>query len=267
MVHNGKSQGSNMTCVILDDGLVFFDCSLFTQIGMVFRKKMEEEYNRKTIALVLTHGHVDHFFGMNAFADVPIISSVKAKRMFTYQLGIDYEKYQTNFMSVFPLFDKAIASAELRMPSVWFDGELQLGSGDNRLILRDAGGHSECSIYGYFEKDKVLIAGDDIQVDYHLYFGDQTGNLNDWVKTLKVWEEMDLEKVCGGHGPVTDKNYISATRSFLEELQATLVKLKAKNAGIEEVLETVNAIEPYWPKNLEKPTWYDQSIRGVYGRM
>ncbi len=267
MVQHDKDQGSNMICVVLDDGLVFFDCSLFVEIGQEFRKTMEEKYQRKTLALVQSHAHSDHFFGMDAFKDVPYITTTNAKRMFEFQLSIDYQKYKEGYMQVFPRFDKALESAKFRMPSIWFDGELELGSGDSKLILRNAGGHTECSIYAYFEKEKVLLAGDDIQVDYHPYFGDQTGSLKDWVDVLKVWETMDIDHVCAGHGPLTDKTYITKARVFFEELEAKFRELKSRNASEEEVLKEINTIEKYWPTSLQKPGWYDASIIGIYRRM
>ena len=264
MVHNEKAQGSNMVCVALDDGLVFFDCSLFTEISQAFRMDMEKKYNLRTLALVHTHAHVDHFLGMNAFKDVMAIASLNAKRMFATQLGIDFVKYKEGYKSVFPLFEEALKSAIVKQPTVWFDQSLEIGSGDNRLILKNAGGHSECSIYGYFEKEKVIITGDDIQVGYHLYFGDPSGDLNEWIATLGKWEEMDVSYVCAGHGPLTDKTYISATRIFLEELVLKLNKLKEKDASIDEVLEVINEINAYWPSDIEKPGWYDAAIKGVY---
>ncbi len=267
MVHNEKEQGSNMICIALDDGLVFFDCSFFTEIGQEFRRAMEKKYKRKAIALVQSHFHVDHFFGMAAFEDLPYISSLKAKRMCEGQLAIDFAKYKEGYMRVFPNFDKALESAKFRAPTVWFEGEYMLGSGDSKLILRDAGGHSKCSIYAYFEKEKVILVGDDVQVNYYPYYGDPTGNLNDWVSILKSWEEMEIDHVCAGHGPATDKAYITTTRVFFENLVAKLQELKDRDAGIEEVLAEVNALEQYWPDTQEKPGWYDYSIKVVYSKI
>ncbi len=267
IIQNEKDLGSNMACIALDNGLVFIDCSFFTEIAAEFRRKMEEKYQRKTLALVQSHAHTDHFFGMDAFNDVPYIASAKAEPMFAAQLGIDYEQYKEGYTRIFPKFDKALESAKLRMPDFWFDGELVLGSGKNELRLGHAGGHTAGSIYAYFENEKVIFVGDDIQVDYHLYFGDQTGDINQWIKILAFWEDMEIEKVCGGHGPVTDKDYLTKTRLFLENLQAKLLDLKAAGADQETVLREVNALDNYWPKELEKPNWYDAAIWSVYSRM
>lgn len=266
MVHNEKAQGSNMTCIALDDGLVFFDCSLFTEVGQKFRADMEQKYERKTLALVQTHAHSDHFFGMGAFEDVPIIASAKAQSNFNQQLAIDFEKYKNNYKSVFPRFDKALESAKLRQPNIWFEQELVLGSGDSKLILRDASGHTDCSIYAYFEKEKVIVTGDNVQVGYYPYFGDQSGNLYDWINVLKVWEGMDIKYVCAGHGPVTNKDYIAKTRSFFEKLMAKFEMLHSKAADLQQIVSEVHKLEKYWPESNPKPGWYDPAIVRAYNK-
>ena len=67
--------GSNISCVALDDGLVFFDAGLSTRTAAAFRREMEEAFHRPTVALVLTHAHLDHLLGMAAFDDVPVYAA------------------------------------------------------------------------------------------------------------------------------------------------------------------------------------------------
>jgi len=64
-----NERGSNITCIALDDGLVFVDTGLSTEVAADFRKTMEARFKRPTQALLLTHGHLDHIFAMGAFAD------------------------------------------------------------------------------------------------------------------------------------------------------------------------------------------------------
>ena len=58
--------GSNLTCIALDDGLVFVDTGLVTDIAADFRTAMEQRFKRPTKYLSLTHGHIDHIFAMAA---------------------------------------------------------------------------------------------------------------------------------------------------------------------------------------------------------
>jgi glyoxylase-like metal-dependent hydrolase (beta-lactamase superfamily II) len=264
MLQNEKQFGSNITCVELDNGLVFFDCCLFKERAAKFRSDMESKYKKNTLALVLSHSHIDHFFGMSAFEDVPVIASYSSEANYVRQLKIDYPQYVEGYKNVFPKFDEALKDAKLFMPSVWYDKEMTLGSGESKLIILNTGGHSICSSYALFEKESVIVAGDNLQAEYHPYFGDRTGDLLVWISTLKSWEEMNVSNFCPGHGPNVDLNYLTSTRVFFEDLYNLLVEFKKQNIAIEEIVISDKMPEGYWPKELPKPGWYNPSIAFVY---
>lgn len=264
LLHSEKVHGSNMACVSLDDGLVFIDCTLFTEIAARFREDMEKKFHKKTLALVMTHAHIDHFFGMAAFSDVKVIAAETSKELFQRQLNIDFEERVEGYERVFPKFGKALEAAKPFLPTEWFGKETALGSGKNQLIFRNTGGHSSGSSYGYFPSEKVLIAGDLVQVDQHAYFGDPTTDMNAWIGALKKWEGMTVEKVCPGHGRAVDKSYLVSIRVFFEDLISALKKLKEENMPVEEVVRHSSLPKGYWPDGLEKPSWYDYAIAVVY---
>jgi hypothetical protein len=85
-----------------------------------------------------------------------------------------------------------------------------------------------------------------------------------WIETLKKWEDMDLQKVCPGHGRVVDEAYLTATRTYFEELVTILKKLKSNGASVREAVVHPDLPEGYWPKDLEKPAWFDPSVAGLY---
>lgn len=264
LLQNDKKYGSNIVCVALTDGLVFFDCSLFKSRAYQFRKDMEEKFHKNTLALVLTHSHIDHIMGMDAFSDLPIIACNTSQPLIEQQLQINFVQYVEGYKSVFSEFDEALKDYRLFMPNVWFEKELILGSGNSKIIIRNTGGHSVCSSYAYFEKDSVIIAGDNLQAEYHPYFGDRTGNMPVWIETLQSWEGMNISYFCPGHGPKVNMDYLTGTRIFFEDLYTTLVELKKQNMPIEEVIKYNKFPVGYWPKELEKPGWYDPSVAFIY---
>jgi len=84
--------GSNITCLATEEGLYFVDCGLNTELAGQFRKNMEKKFAKKTVALLLTHAHIDHFFGMGAFSDVKVISSETGKNLWDRQLSIEFNE-------------------------------------------------------------------------------------------------------------------------------------------------------------------------------
>jgi glyoxylase-like metal-dependent hydrolase (beta-lactamase superfamily II) len=264
MLHNQKIHGSNVTCLATDDGLVFVDCGLFTDRVAAFRSAMEEKFGKKTIALVLTHAHTDHFFGMGAFSDVPVLAAAAEKPLFERQLSIDFQEHVEGYKKVFPLFDEALKTAKPFAPTRWFEGETTIGTGKHPVTIRRTGGHTTGCSYVVMAEEGVLVAGDNLQVDYHPYFGDPTNDMPVWIETLKQWEGMDLGKFCPGHGTVVDKPYVTATREYFEQLVAALTKLKSEKVPIREAVSHPDLPKGYWPADLEKPGWFEPAVAGLY---
>lgn len=264
LLESKKLYGSDIVCAALNEGLVFIDCGLFTSRAKKFRSDMEEKYGKKTLALFLTHAHIDHFFGMGAFNDVSVISSYASEAMFSQQLQIDFSKYVANYEGVFPKFGDALKEANLFLPNMWFDKEMTLGTANDKLILKNTGGHTICSSYAYYIKDSVIMGGDNLQAEYYPYFGDPSGNMESWIETLKEWESLPVKHFCPGHGPSVDIEYITSTRIYFEEFYNSLIELKRINTPIEEVIAYDKFPEGYWPEELERPGWFNYSIGVVY---
>jgi len=264
MLQNEKVHGSNMTCMATDGGLVFVDCGLFTGITARFRKDMEAKFDKKTIALFLTHAHTDHLFGMGAFADVPVVAAAAEKPMFEQQLSVDFQSRVESYKRIFPLFDEALKTAEPFMPTKWFEDEITFGSGKNQIVITRTGGHTAGSSYALMPSQGVLVAGDNVQVDYFPYFGDRTGDMTVWIETLEQWEGMDLQSVCPGHGRVVDGAYVTAVREYYQALVAALRKLKSEGVPVQEAVSHPSLPEGYWPEGSEKPGWFDPAVAGVY---
>lgn len=264
MLENLKVHGSNITCLATDDGLVFVDCGLFTDIAARFRKDMEARFERKTLALFLTHGHTDHFFGMGAFADVPVVAAAAEKPLFEHQLSIDFQSHVEGYKRIFPLFDQALETASPFAPTKWFDEEMTFGTGESRVIIRRTGGHTAGCSYALMTSQGILVAGDNVQVEQYPYFGDRTGDMTVWIETLEHWEGMDLQNICPGHGRVVGAAYVTAVREYYQKLVAVLEKLKSEDVPVQEAVSHPDLPEGYWPEDLEKPGWFEPAVAGLY---
>jgi glyoxylase-like metal-dependent hydrolase (beta-lactamase superfamily II) len=264
MLQNTKAHGSNITCLVTDDGLVFVDCGLFTEIAARFRSDMEARFGEKTLALFLTHAHTDHFFGMGAFADVPVVAAEAERPLFERQLSIDYQSRVEGYKRIFPLFDQALETAAPFAPTEWFDEETTFGDGESRVVIRKAGGHTAGCSYAILSSDGVLVAGDNLQVDQFPYFGDRTGDMAVWIATLKQWEAMNLQSFCPGHGRAVDKAYVTEVRVYFEKLVATLRRLKSEGVPLQEAVNHPDLPAGYWPNELEKPGWFDPAVAQLY---
>jgi glyoxylase-like metal-dependent hydrolase (beta-lactamase superfamily II) len=257
--------GSNLTCIALDDGLVFVDSGLDTEVAAEFRKAMEQQFDRPTKYLILTHGHLDHILAMGAFDDVGVVAAAAEKPLFERQLAIEFdEKTTAAYTQIFPTFADVIGSARPFAPTVWVEQGWAFGSRDSHIFFATTGGHTTGSSYVYFPAERVLVTGDLVQVDKHPYFGDPTTDLPRWIKALKDWYAMNPAKICPGHGRVVERGYLQLEWEFFENLILTMRQLKIENVPIEEAVNDPNIPTGYWDEDLPEPGWWKHCLALCY---
>ena len=84
--------GANITCLATNGGLYFVDCGLNTELALRFRQDMEKKFHKKTLALLVTHPHFDHFLGMGAFSDVQVVAAKPGESLWKRQLAIEFNE-------------------------------------------------------------------------------------------------------------------------------------------------------------------------------
>ena len=254
--------GSNISCVALDDGLVFFDTGLSTRTAAAFRREMEARFQRPAVALVLTHAHLDHLFGMAAFDDVPVYAAESGRPRWERFVAIEWdERAIAGYAAVFPTLPDEIADAELRLPTEWFSDELVLGAGENEIRIRRTGGHtvdSSSVVVG-----GVVIAGDLVQARRRPYFGEPDTDFSAWIGALRVWEELEVDAICPGHGPVIEPAELRSMRLWFEGAVAAAEKLKDGGASLEEFAARDGLPPGYWPEDAA-PRWWGYCLKRLY---
>ena len=257
--------GSNLTCIALDNGLVFVDTGLDTAVAAEFRKAMEQRFDRPTTHLLLTHGHIDHIFAMGAFSDVELVAASSERPLIERQLAIEWDEKKTAaYGQIFPTFADVVGSAKPFPPTVWVDTEQTFGCGDNQVIFATTGGHTTGSSYVWFPRERVLVGGDLAQVDKYPYFGDQSNDLPRWIETLKSWHAMEPAMVCPGHGRAVDKDYLRMEWEYFEAMIAALKQLKTDDVPVEEAVVHSSLPAGYWPEDLPEPRWWRYCISLCY---
>ena len=237
----------NSVCVNLGNELLFVDTGINPVVAAKFRKEMQKEFNQMRASLTITHANGDHYMGLEAFMDLPIVVPDK-------------------FMEEFRRRTKSSENTKLRdfKPTKTFASAFTFGSDENSITFILAGGHTEDSCYGYFPKEKILIAGDNIVSDMPQYFLHPDADLQKFINCLKQWVTMEIDFVVPGHGNVTTPSHIENVLHYSEELYEFLVKSKQNNLKFQEVLNHKDLPE-YFESDPEN--WILPGIKQLYSNL
>ncbi|MFX0117308.1 MAG: MBL fold metallo-hydrolase [Candidatus Hodarchaeota archaeon] len=229
----------NMVCVDLDSEMVFVDTCTKTKLANSFRKQMEKKFGGKKATLVITHANADHFQGIDAFKDLPVVvSDPFLERIKQYRLSAKPNK--------------------LLQQALTFSKEITFGSEKHPLLFRYCGGHTDDSIYGFLPSEKVIIAGDNLLSNMPQYFPFVDTDLDKWITCLQSWEQMNADKFICGHGGIVGKNHVTKVREFFEKLREYLDKSLKENFSLKEALNHPD-MPTYFENDPEK--WIKQGIR------
>jgi glyoxylase-like metal-dependent hydrolase (beta-lactamase superfamily II) len=257
--------GSNITCIALDDGLVFVDASQSTRLARRFREAMEARFGRPTRALILTHAHFDHILGMGAFADVPVLAADLRRGFFERLAGVQWTEGRVAALAaVFPFFREDVADAKPFVPTALFSDQATIGPPGRGLAVKRTGGHSACSSYVFFPAESVLVAGDLVQAERRPYFGEPDTDLGAWKATLKAWSGMAVESICPGHGPVVSRDYLRGIWEYFEALETAVARLKAEGLTVEQIAAHRSLPAGYWGGADPLPPWWRSCIAVAY---
>ncbi len=234
----------NSVCVNLGNELLFVDTGINPAVAAKFREEMQKEFNQMRASLTITHANSDHYMGLEAFMDLPIIVPDK-------------------FMEEFRRRTKSSENRKLRAfkPTKTFASTFTFGSNENTITFTLAGGHTEDSCYGYFPKEKILIAGDNIVSDMPQYFLHPDADLLKFINCLKQWLKMEIDFVIPGHGNVTTPSHIKHVLHYSEELYDFLIKSKQDSLKLEEVLNHKD-LPVYFESDREN--WIFPGIKQLY---
>jgi glyoxylase-like metal-dependent hydrolase (beta-lactamase superfamily II) len=100
-------------------------------------------------------------------------------------------------------------------PTRSFDGELDLQVGDKPVHLIEVGpAHTRGDVLVHSPADRVVFTGDILFIESTPIMWQ--GPVANWIKACQRIEEMDVDLIVPGHGPITDKNGVAKVRHYLQ---------------------------------------------------
>lgn len=209
---------SNAGVIVGDQGVIVVDALGSPPLSEVLITQIQKITNKPIVAVVLTHYHADHVYGLENFKKLgsKIIAHEQAKSyVFSDSAQSRLQAYRKEF---YPWFNE---STQLVQADEWLSKDTIIRLGNVTLKLMHMGpAHTKEDLVIYVEEDKVLFAGD-------LFFSKRipyVGNANTigWLKILEKLQKMPIDIAVPGHGdfsntPLMDFNFTYEYVKYLRE--------------------------------------------------
>ena len=274
---------SNATVVDSAAGLVLVDSGDPVLAGVLHERVRDWRPDRPLHAVVFSHGHIDHVFGVGRFDDEatergwqrPVVYAQESlpARFDRYVLTAGYNA--TINRRQFG-FDDLQWPTDYRYPDVTYRHATTLDIGE-RVELHAARGETDDHTWTWFADRKVLCCG-----DLFIWASPNAGNPQkvqryaaEWSVALRAMAALDAEVLLPGHGvPVVGadrvRQALTDTAEYLESLQAQTVELMNAGASLDAILHTVRppaqlADRPYLQPVYDEPEFVVRNIWRLYG--
>lgn len=217
----GTAMPVNSYVVEGPEGLVIVDGQLTVSDARALRALIDQ-FNRPVAAMVLTHGHPDHYAGAATALDglsAPIVATTAVADVIRRD---DQEKDGI----VGPMMGNEWPTVR-RFPDKVADAGAVIMLGGLAWSLRELGpAESQADTLWSLDHEAVTFAGDVAYNDMHAYLAD--GRFREWLDVLdQLDKELDDDiTLLVGHGNPTDKSVLGRQRdyvsAFVESVRADL---------------------------------------------
>ena len=181
-------------------------------------KELRKQITAREITIINTHFHMDHARGNRLYPHATVISGSTNWRQWDFDTA--HSRHP----------DRALNPGDV----------VRIESDDEVLQVIDMGrAHSPNDLVVYFEKRKVLAAGDLVWRSRHPVLLDRNTNLTAWREYLeKIDASYDLDVVVPGHGDVAQSSAISEMKSYFDSISGAVGdrrQLEGPEAKIQDV--------------------------------
>jgi cyclase len=215
-----------------------YDTHVSIEHGRLIRETLEAEGARE-ITVVLSHWHLDHIAGNEAFADCEVISTARtAELLRRHRAAIEAGT-----------LEGPPAISPLVLPTRTFEERLALRIGDTELELIHVDIHSDDAAVIWLPRNRVLLAGDTVEdtvtyVDEPLGFERHLRDLDRLavLKPVAVLPNHGDPEAIGAGG--YDAGLIRATQDYIRILQRCREEPELRETPLAELMAP--ALEAGW---------------------
>ena len=192
--------------------------------GEMLRRMRDAEPLAKTIGtLVNTHANGDHCHGNELVTGAEIIASTASALEMSdlppeamaalVDSAPDMGPMGDFFLHCFGRFN--FHGIKHTPPTRTFEGEMDLHVGDKPVHLIEVGpAHTRGDVLVHSPADRVVFTGDILFIESTPIMWE--GPVSNWIKACMLIEDMDVDLIVPGHGPITDRHGVVKVRQYLQ---------------------------------------------------
>jgi glyoxylase-like metal-dependent hydrolase (beta-lactamase superfamily II) len=243
------SWGWSNAGLVVDGGASLLVDTLFdlrlTREMLAAMRAAEPRAAARIATLVNTHSNGDHTFGNALVEGAEIVATRACAEEMAGEGPAALLEFQRRAPGMGRLGEYALHcfgafrfdDVETRLPTRTFAGRLDLQVGSKRVELIQVGpAHTRGDLLAYLPGERTLFSGDILFVDGTPIVW--AGPVANWIEACRRIQELDVETIVPGHGPITDKRGAAAVAGYLEYVRAEARKrfdagLSARDAAFD----------------------------------
>lgn len=225
----------NSSVVVTKDGVVVIDTPMIPANA----KKVAAEIAKfgPVRYVINTEPHVDHISGDCYFGGKLITHEGTREAI----LASKVKDFENMLKMMAPDSPSIPDDFRYRPPDITLSERLTFYLGDHTFKLINLPGHSPYQVAVYVPEERIVFTSDNVVVGNMPFFGPSIPN--EWLKSLKEYEKMDVDRVVPGHGPVTDKSYFKQMYKIVKGCIDAVRAAIAAGMSLAEAQEKVNFAE------------------------
>lgn len=240
---NNVGMVPNVGIIVGTRGTLVIDTGLGARNGETIVREVQKVSKTPDLYLASTHIHPEHDLGAGGF---PAHTKMVRSQNQVAEIAADGMQTAQRFAGFSPMNAELLKGAEFRKADITFDTEHVLDLGGVRVRIMAMGYNHTRSDQAFFvEPDGVLFSGDIVMAALPNVGG---ARLSQWLASFDAFQALMPRRVVGSHGAMGDASLITAARTFLETVRASVAELKKQGKSQAEVEAAVTAeLSPKFP--------------------
>jgi cyclase len=225
--------GCNQGWIIFEDFVLVIEASFPNQAEELI-KEIRKTTDKPIKYVFDTHWHGDHADGNPVFIrdGAAAIASENARDQFVDK-GIPYYEKQK--------MEKPEEYGKLKygIPTLYFPKKMVIEDSKQRVELIHFGhGHTKGDAVAWMPKHGILFTGDSCVNGPFNYTGE--GDTASWIAVLTEMAKLPIQRICPGHGEMSDASLIATQRRYFVELRQAVQEAINAKMSLDEIKKSLN---------------------------